>query len=335
MIDLIIQGADVVRCGADSCTVSRDQSITVKGNRIVSVGPSSDRDEEDAREVIRAPGMLAMPGLVNTHSHVPMGIFRGLAEDVDITTWFNEYLWPLESNLTADDVLWGMKLGLVEMIEAGVTSVADHYFHMDRAAEAVEQAGTRAALGWAVFGSQGEYGVRRTSSFAEEYDGAASGRITTWLAPHAPYTCDDDFLSAVAREAERLDLGIHIHAAEAGDQTRARVSGRSDPGGSERRAQPAGARPNGQSRILCPGVRCADGDLRRQGADAGPRAANPRQGRDHRQGGGEHGAAIEESARVEDPALPALGDSPGTDHLVSRLFPPIKACSRDGCTTNT
>ncbi|MCK5377290.1 MAG: amidohydrolase, partial [Acidobacteria bacterium] len=166
-------------------------------------------------------GLLAMPGLINTHAHVPMGIFRGLAEDVDIATWFNEYLWPLESNLGADDVFWGMQLGLAEMIESGVTAVADHYFHMDRAAEAVEKAGTRAALGWAVFGDQGREGVERTASFAEEYSGAANGRITTWLAPHAPYTCDEAFLRSVAKEAERLGLGIHIHAAETRDQTRA------------------------------------------------------------------------------------------------------------------
>ena len=82
----------------------------------------------------------------------------------------------IESNLTADDVYWGMQLGLAEMIEAGVTSVADHYIHMDSAAEAVEEAGTRAALGWAVFGSQGEEGVERTSSYAERFNGAASGR---------------------------------------------------------------------------------------------------------------------------------------------------------------
>jgi 5-methylthioadenosine/S-adenosylhomocysteine deaminase len=102
-----------------------------------------------------------------------------------------------------------------------VTSVADHYFHMDRVAEAVAQAGTRAALAWAVFGSQGDAGVEQTAAFADEYRGAADGRITTWLAPHAPYTCDRVFLEAVAAEAEDLGLGIHIHAAETADQTRA------------------------------------------------------------------------------------------------------------------
>jgi 5-methylthioadenosine/S-adenosylhomocysteine deaminase len=117
-----------------------------------------------------------------------------------------------------------MQLALVEMIEAGVTSVADHYFHMHREVEAVDLAGTRAALGWAVFGNQGRAGVEQTASFARDYAGAASGRITTWLAPHAPYTCDDDFLAAVAREAERCDLGVHTHVAETIEQTNASLA---------------------------------------------------------------------------------------------------------------
>jgi 5-methylthioadenosine/S-adenosylhomocysteine deaminase len=206
--------------------VLRAQDIVVSGNRIQALRPSARSTPAEASEVIDGRGMLAIPGLINTHAHVPMCLFRGLAEDVDIETWFNEYIWPLESNLTADDVYWGMLLGLAEMIQAGVTSVADHYFHMDRAAEAVDLAGTRAALGWAVFGSQGREGIERTASFADEFRGAASGRITTWLAPHAPYTCDDDFLAAVAREAERLDLGIHIHAAETAEQTDASLEAR-------------------------------------------------------------------------------------------------------------
>jgi 5-methylthioadenosine/S-adenosylhomocysteine deaminase len=221
MNDLVICSADVLQCEDDACRILRDHDILIRGNRIEAIEPAAYRRDQESCEALSGAGMLAIPGLINTHAHVPMAIFRGLAEDVDISTWFNEYIWPLESNLTAEDVFWGMQLGLAEMIEAGVTSVADHYFHMDRAVEAVDQAGTRAALAWAVFGSQGEEGIERTASFAEEFNGAASGRITTWLAPHAPYTCDDEFLRRVAGEAERLELGIHIHAAETADQTRA------------------------------------------------------------------------------------------------------------------
>ena len=221
MSDLLIQDVDVLQCEDDRCEILRNHDILIRAKMIEHVAPTGKAGAAD--EVIEGSGMLAIPGLINTHAHVPMGIFRGLAEDVDISTWFNEFIWPLESNLTAADVFWGMQLGLAEMIEAGVTSVADHYFHMDRAAEAVDRAGTRAALAWAVFGSQGKEGIERTASFAEEFNGAASGRITTWLAPHAPYTCDEEFLRGVVGEAERLGLGIHIHAAETADQTRASV----------------------------------------------------------------------------------------------------------------
>lgn len=224
MNELLIQGADVLQCDADECCVLRDHDIHIVGNAITAVEPGGVVRPGSGAESIPATGLLAVPGLINTHAHVSMAIFRGLAEDVDIETWFNEYIWPLEANLRAEDVYWGMQLGLAEMIAAGVTSVADHYFHMDRVAAAVERAGTRAALGWAVFGSQGAEGVERTASFAEEYDGALGGRITTWLAPHAPYTCDEAFLAAVAAEADRLDLGIHIHAAETAGQTEASLA---------------------------------------------------------------------------------------------------------------
>ena len=224
MDDLLIRRVDVLQCERDRCEVLRDHDIAIRDRRIVAVDPTGGR--RAAREVMDGSGLLATPGLINTHAHVAMGLFRGLAEDVDIATWFNDYIWPLESNLTAEDVFWGTQLGLAEMIRAGVTSVADHYFHMDRVADAVEQAGTRAALGWAVFGSQGAAGVERTASFAAEYRGAAAGRITTWLAPHAPYTCDDGFLAACAREAAELDLGVHVHAAETAEQASASVEAR-------------------------------------------------------------------------------------------------------------
>ena len=224
MTALRIQNVDVLQCADGTCRILHNHDIVIEGNRIQEVAPSGVLQSPPDCETIDATGMLAIPGLINTHAHVPMCLFRGLAEDVDIETWFNEFIWPLEANLTEDDVYWGMQLGLAEMISAGVTSVADHYFHMDRAAAAVELAGTRAALGWGVFGDQGSDGIRRTASFAEEYAGAADGRITTWLAPHAPYTCDEAFLSAVAEEAKRLDLGIHIHAAETVGQTEASLS---------------------------------------------------------------------------------------------------------------
>jgi len=227
MFDLLIRGAHVLRVSPNNkVSVLRDHDVAIDGNRIGAVEPAETIEPSRAREVIEAHGMVAMPGLINTHSHVPMVIFRGLAEDVSLEKWFNEYMWPLESNLREEDVYWGMSLGLAEMIEAGVTSVADHYFYMDQAAKAVDEAGTRAALGWAIFGDQGEAMLERSAQFVERWGGAAGGRITTWLAPHAPYTCDDDFLRASAERARDLGVGIHIHVAETMAQTQASMEKR-------------------------------------------------------------------------------------------------------------
>ncbi|HMR66540.1 MAG TPA: amidohydrolase family protein, partial [Anaerolineae bacterium] len=205
MHDLIIRNCHALLLTPENeVEIRRHQDLIIDGAKIAGLQPVDPALE--AREVIDAREMLAMPGLINTHAHVPMVIFRGLAEDVSIERWFNEFMWPLESNLTEDDVYWGMLLGLVEMIEAGVTTVADHYFFMDRAAQAVVEAGTRAALGWAVFGDRGHKTLLKTADFAERWHGQADGRITTWLAPHAPYTCDDEFLAASAKHAQRLGL---------------------------------------------------------------------------------------------------------------------------------
>lgn len=220
MTDLLISNGDLlVFTEAERPTVLYQHDLLIERGRIQALLPSDPTRVATAQQVIDACGRLVTPGLINSHAHAPMVLFRGLAEDVPVQRWFNDYIWPLESNLTAEDVKAGMLLGLVEMIEAGVTTVAEHYFFMDQVGEAVTEAGTRAALGWATFGSQGYEALAQSAAFVERWQGAAEGRITTWMAPHAPYTCDDDFLCTSVAHARRLGVGIHIHAAEDPAQT--------------------------------------------------------------------------------------------------------------------
>jgi len=141
MSDLLIRNCNVLNITIDArAFILYEHDILIGGSRIEAVQPTGSADPSQFKKVIDGSGLLAMPGLINTHAHVPMVIFRGLAEDVTIEQWFNDYMWPLESNLQAKDVYWGMQLGLAEMIRSGVTSVADHYFFMDEAAKAVENA---------------------------------------------------------------------------------------------------------------------------------------------------------------------------------------------------
>jgi 5-methylthioadenosine/S-adenosylhomocysteine deaminase len=225
---LLIQNCSVLQTDRTQPRVDvlHNRDVLIDGRRIEAVQPTGEASPGRFREVIAADGRLVMPGLINTHAHVPMGIFRGLAEDVSIERWFNDYMWPLESNLQPEDVYWGMQLGLAEMIRGGVTSVADHYFFMDEAARAVELAGTRALLGWAIFSSSGMESIEQTAAFVQRWQGRGDGRIRALMAPHAPYTCDDDFLRAAARKAQALGVGIHIHAAETMGQTDASLEKR-------------------------------------------------------------------------------------------------------------
>jgi 5-methylthioadenosine/S-adenosylhomocysteine deaminase len=218
MNGILIKNCDALSFTSGKAEVLPKQDILIRDNKIEAVGQTGSLVFNPDAEVIDANGLLAVPGFINTHAHTPMVLFRNLAEDVSQKDWFNEYIWPMESNLTDDDVYWGMMLGMAEMIENGVTSVADHYFAVDQIAKAVESAGMRANLVWAVFGHQGEEKLDETIEFIQQWQGAANGRITTWLGPHAPYTCPPDFLKLTAQKAAKNEVGIHIHVSETENQ---------------------------------------------------------------------------------------------------------------------
>lgn len=215
---LTIRNCAVLR---DGVTVS-SQDIHVRDGVIAAFTETNTKSEPIAQEidnVIDGSGLMAMPGLINGHTHAAMTMLRGAAEDVPVESWFNDHIWPIEVNVNENDVYLGATLACAEMIQAGVTSFADHYFHEDQTARAVAETGMRANLGMTFFSSQGEAGLAASVEFVERWHGEADGRITASLAPHATYTCADDDLRAAADEARRLGVQVHIHAAESLDQT--------------------------------------------------------------------------------------------------------------------
>ncbi|HID16547.1 MAG TPA: amidohydrolase [Candidatus Atribacteria bacterium] len=173
-----------------------------------------------AKEVIDGKQLILMPGFINAHAHAEMVYFRGMLEDMTIQDWFNKGIWVVEGGLTEDDVYWAAILAIYEMIDAGITTFADHYFFMDKVAEAVELTGIRANLSWAFFGSgEGwEEKLDKALSFTQVWHNR-NRRITTSLGPHAPYTCPPDLLKEVAGIAKEEKWKIHIHAAETKEQT--------------------------------------------------------------------------------------------------------------------
>ncbi|MGD8193129.1 amidohydrolase [Herbiconiux sp. P18] len=204
-----------------TATFLADHAIGIRDGVIVFITPTDRLDPAvlAQAQVIDGTGQVAIPGLMNSHTHSPMTMFRGSAEDVPVKDWFNTYIWPMEVNLTERDVTLGAQLAVGEMLLAGVTNFADHYFFTDRVAEVVAESGARGHLASTFFSSQGQEGIERSAAFAERWNGAADGRITTAMGPHATYTVSDADLEATAEHARRLGVRTHIHAAESMNQT--------------------------------------------------------------------------------------------------------------------
>jgi 5-methylthioadenosine/S-adenosylhomocysteine deaminase len=167
-------------------------------------------------KIIDGTNKAALPGFINTHTHAAMTLLRGYADDLPLMEWLQNKIWPLEDRLTAEDIYWGTLLANIEMIKSGTTAFADMYFHMDAAARAVEQSGLRGILsrGMIGVGPESELAISQSRELFHQWHGAAQGRITFMLGPHAPYTCPPDYLKRVIDLADELQTGIHIHLAE-------------------------------------------------------------------------------------------------------------------------
>lgn len=201
----------------------RGACLAVRGDRIVYADRPRGASFR-AEEVIDGRGKAVLPGLVNCHTHAPMTLLRGLAEDVPLDVWLREHIWPVEAAMEPDDIYWGALLACLEMSLTGTTCFSDMYFHEDRVARAVEEAGLRAVLAPGIMDitgpKLGEELLREAVRLAERYGPSHGGRITVMLGPHAVYTCSRDLLERVKEEADRLGVGIHIHLSETGEEVK-------------------------------------------------------------------------------------------------------------------
>ena len=194
-------------------------NVVVEGCLIKSV--SREEAEGSFDTVIDADGFVAMPGLINTHGHAAMALFRGYADDTDLMSWLNDKIFPIEDRLRGEDVYNGTMLAVAEMLKSGTTAFADMYFFMDDTARAVCESGIRASLSQGLTEpDQGAPDKLETAvDFARRLNGAADGRITTMLGPHAPYTSSPAYMKRIIDAATAEKLPLHIHLAETQNET--------------------------------------------------------------------------------------------------------------------
>jgi len=172
----------------------------------------------EADVMIDGDGAIALPGLVNTHTHAAMTLLRGYADDMILQDWLSQKIWPLEAHLKGEDVYWGTKLACLEMIRSGTTAFNDMYFFMDEAAKAVDEAGIRAVLSYGFIDlfndEKRENECKATEKLAAQVRTMNNPRIKTAVGPHALYTVSPQGLKWCAEFAQEQKIGIHIHLSE-------------------------------------------------------------------------------------------------------------------------
>ena len=195
---------------------NKKQCLLIKDDLIAEI--SDEIDDSNADKIIDAEGKILLPGLINTHTHLSMTLFRGLADDLSLDSWLNDHIWPMEANLNGDYCYIGALLGAVELIKSGTTTFSDMYFYMEDVARAVDDAGIRAVLSYGMidFGDaeRREAEIKENMALYDACNGMADGRIKVFFGPHSPYTASEELLVKVRQLADEHNMGIHIHVSE-------------------------------------------------------------------------------------------------------------------------
>jgi 5-methylthioadenosine/S-adenosylhomocysteine deaminase len=218
-VDLLVLGGTIVTMDHERRVIS-DGGIAISQGRIVAVGPRAEVEREyTSRQRINATGKVITPGLINGHTHIPMVLFRGLADDLDLQEWLTKYIFPAEAkNVTEEFVRVGARLGLAEMIRGGTTTYCDMYYFEDAIADETARAGVRGVLGETVidFPVADNKSNAEAMAYVEKFVARWRGHelIIPAIAPHAPYTVSEQHLKAARAFSDRTGALIVTHVSE-------------------------------------------------------------------------------------------------------------------------
>lgn len=199
---------DIMPCG----------QIYLENNRILAVGDEIPDFEAD--KMIDAKGMIAMPGLINAHTHLGMSLFRNYADDMPLEEWLEDKCWPLEAKLTDEDIYIASLLSMAELISTGTTTFVDMYYEMHRVAQAALEIGIRGVLTRGITdGDKMEDKFIEVEKLIQDWHDA-HGMLMVMTAPHAVYTCSPETIRRLSHLAHQYRLGLHTHANETETETR-------------------------------------------------------------------------------------------------------------------
>lgn len=194
--------------------IIRKADLYVEGNRIVSI------DEEpkgfQAEKIIEGKDRLAIPGLINCHTHSYMSFMRNVADDLSFMDWLFGTIDPIEQKMTDEDTYWGACLAIIEMMKSGTTCFNDMQMNIHQTTRAVKESGMRAVICRGLVGSGDDKGgqMRLRQAFEERDAAKDCDRLSFMLGPHAPYTCDEGYMRIVSEEAKKNHMRIHVHLSE-------------------------------------------------------------------------------------------------------------------------
>ncbi len=222
-VDLLILGGTVVTMDQDR-NVIEDGAIAIEDGKVLSVGKSADMRGRPAKQVINAAGKVIIPGLINTHTHIPMVLFRGISDDLDLNDWLTKYIFPAEAkNVDEAFVRAGTRLGLAEMVRGGTTTYCDMYYFEDAIADETKKAGVRGVLGETIIdfpapdNKTWAAGLAYTERFINKWKN--DPLIVPAVAPHAPYTVSQEHLLEARDLSNKTKAPLVIHLAEANTET--------------------------------------------------------------------------------------------------------------------
>lgn len=217
-VDLLIWPGTVITLN-DSWDLIPDGAVAVKDGKIRWVGPADEAGLLfEPENTLDAAGGVVMPGLINAHTHASMTLFRGLADDLELMTWLNDYIFPAEKRLNQEMVFWGAMLAAAEMLASGTTCFCDMYIFEDQVARAADRCGIRAVVGEVLYDfpspNYGESmnGLSFTRELIEEW--RDHPLVSIAVEPHAVYTCSPELLKQCRDLAVETDTSMMMHLAE-------------------------------------------------------------------------------------------------------------------------